>query len=551
MDCHPPKTRLKLTAELRQKVNTLRNQGLMRKDIASTLNITIGSVHGILGGAPPLSHEIRSSRVRKYTPEQEAEVIQLRQSGTAIKEVKSRTGLSKACIKKICHKAKILLTPEQLSINKFKPFSDETKEKAIELRKTGLSLPKISSQTGIPRNTLKGWFAKAQITIPIQKRWDNRDQAITPEAKIRGAEKRKGPLAGSAKIATLKYGQSSDRYTALAIKNGGKYLGPQGWVSITSKVQWKCKENHEFEMTPGTVINQDSWCPFCAKGASKGESQIFDLVKSICPDAILRDRDTLKPYEIDIFIPSKSLGIEYSGLHWHGELRHENKFNIRDKHVLANNKNIQLITILEDEWVNRKEATENFLTGVLGHRNRIGARNLTIRKGRFKSWVEKNHLQGHSNGIDYGLCNGDDLLAVATFARPNASRARKDKGEGTWELSRYCIGPIGVTGGLSRLMGEFHKDHPECKELLSYSDNRWSQGTLYEATGFTKIRLNRPSYWYFTHEVKRIHRFSLRKSVLIKRGGDPRKTEWQLAQEAGYDRIWDAGTILWSKTFSK
>ena len=244
------------------------------------------------------------------------------------------------------------------------------------------------------------------------------------------------------------------------------------------------------------------------------------------------------------------LGIEYHGLYWHGEICSKDKNNVLHKYLLSNKAEVRLVSIFEDEWLSRRKAVENFLRGLLGPRDRIGARKLAVIKGRFKAWVEENHLQGAANGIDYALCNGDDLLAVATFTKPNASRHRKPQ-EGVWELARYCVGEVGVTGGLSRLISAFREDHPELKELLSYSDNRWSQGKLYESSGFDKVRVNRPSYWYFKHTAipKRIHRFSLRKSVLVKQGGDSKKTEWQLAQEAGYDRIWDAGTCLWSKKF--
>jgi hypothetical protein len=483
---------------------------------------------------------------RKYTTEQEKEAVALRKRGISLKQIQEKTRLNKVCVKRICSKAGIKLSPEQILQNHYLPFTQETKNNAIRLRETGIAIPIISEQLKIPRNTLKGWFAKLSLTIPKEKRWENRDQAITPESYARSAEKRSGPKSSAAKKAAQNYNSIQERYVAIAIKNGGKYLGPQEWFPSNQKVRWSCQKDHEFEMSPSSIIGQDSWCPRCAKGASKGEAQVFDLVKSLCPDATQRERTILKPYEIDVLIPSKNIGIEYSGLHWHGELRNKDKFNVLRKHLFSNSKKIRLITIFEDEWINHQLAVENYLKGVLGTRGRIGARKLTIKKGKFKAWVEENHLQGAANGIDYALFDKDTLLAVATFAKPNASRARKGT-NGTWELSRYCVGQTGITGGLSRLIKAFKTDYPEAKELISYSDNRWSQGKIYESTGFTRVRQNRPSYWYFTHRPVRIHRFSLRKDILVKQGGDPSKTEWQLAQEKGYDRIWDAGTTLWSK----
>ena len=390
---------------------------------------------------------------------------------------------------------------------------------ALALRKKNIPLEEISVKLGIPRTTIKFWCFKNRIVIPKSDRmWSG-------------------------------FAIASDRYQFLAERMGGQYLGPFGEIGVTTKACWKCKEGHEFETVPQCIV-AGSWCPRCSNKISKAETEVFDFVKSLAPDAVSRDRTIIGPKELDIYIPSLKLGIEYHGLYWHGEIGSKDKTNTLTKYRLANKAGIRLIVIFEDEWLSHKSAVENYLRGILNSRNRIGARKLLLNKGKYNAWVEKNHIQGHSNGIDYALSNGEDLFAVATFARPNASRARENQ-EGVWELSRYCVGPTGVTGGLSRLIKSFHKDFPECKELVSYSDNRWSQGALYEATGFIKIRVNRPSYWYFKHTAipKRIHRFSLRKSVLVKQGGDPSKTEWQLAQEAGYDRIWDAGTILWSKAF--
>ena len=47
----------------------------------------------------------------------------------------------------------------------------------------------------------------------------------------------------------------------------------------------------------------------------------------------------------------------------------------------------------------------------------------------------------------------------------------------------------------------------------------------------------------------RIHRSKFMKHTLIEKDGDEKKTEWELMQERGYDRIWDCGTMVykWEK----
>ena len=72
--------------------------------------------------------------------------------------------------------------------------------------------------------------------------------------------------------------------------------------------------------------------------------------------------------------------------------------------------------------------------------------------------------------------------------------------------------------------------------------------TVYFKNNFTFISKTTPSYWYFKSStmVKRHHRFNFRKSKLISEGFDPNKTEWEIMQERGFDRIWDCGTMKFS-----
>jgi hypothetical protein len=573
------KSRIRFTPELRQKVDELRSSGLKRKDISSQLSIPLVSIHRILRGSKKLSHEARSHNAKhdSWPAGTTEKILGLRKNGFTKSEIVKELSSLGVTLDKVLsdiQRSTVRLTEEQRDTNRARKYEEEQKQKVLELRGQGLGFDKIEEQTGVSYGSARAFcesnrvlLTEEQLTLAYQKT----DPAIIKEALA--LRKGKASLEEiSAKLgvpwATVKtwclknrvvlskadrlwsgFAIASDRYQFLAERMGGQYLGPFGEVGITTKARWRCGEGHEFETVPQCIIG-GHWCPRCSRGISRAEAEVFDFVKNLASDAVPRDRSVIGPKELDIYIPSLKLGIEYHGLYWHGEICSKDKKNVLHKHLLANEAEVRLVVIFEDEWLIRRSGVENYLRGLLCSRERMGARKLTIKKGGFKAWVEENHLQGSANGVDYALCNGDDLLAVATFAKPNASRHRKPK-EGVWELVRYCVGKVGVTGGLSRLISAFREDRPELKELLSYSDNRWSQGKMYEAAGFDKVRVNRPSYWYFKHTAipKRIHRFSLRKSVLVKLGGDPNKTEWQLAQEAGYDRIWDAGTVLWSKKF--
>lgn len=293
----------------------------------------------------------------------------------------------------------------------------------------------------------------------------------------------------------------------------------------------------------------DKWRS-CGCVRSEPQTALAALLRSWGEEVVTDDATLLGGRQIDVLLPAQRLGIEYHGLRWHGEaLHHRHRTLTAEKAAAAAALGYRLIVIFEDEWVYRRGAVENRLRAVLGRNTtRAGARSCTVEAlapAEAGTFTEAHHLQGARGGQSWGLRWRGELVAVATFARTNASR----NSQGSWELMRFCVVPNhSVAGGLSRLIAAFRRTHPEATELVSYSDNRWSDGGLYRACGFTLEKPGRPSYWYFGKgsNQRRLHRYTLRKQVLLKRyGGDPSKTEWALAQEAGYDRVWDLGAARW------
>lgn len=85
------------------------------------------------------------------------------------------------------------------------------------------------------------------------------------------------------------------------------------------KLVWKCKNNHEWAARISHRIS-GSGCPQCA--GSQAERDLAELVKSLLPEnvKILRnDRKVIKPYELDILVPSLDLAFEFNGTYWHSD----------------------------------------------------------------------------------------------------------------------------------------------------------------------------------------------------------------------------------------
>ena len=250
------------------------------------------------------------------------------------------------------------------------------------------------------------------------------------------------------------------------------------------------------------------------------------------------------------------LAIEYCGLYWHAENMcgntAKNKHSLKLKECEA--KGVRLITIFEDEWILKPDQTKGYLRAILGKaENKCDARKCEIRElvsSVAKEFHNNNHIQGHSNGRHFGLFFKDDLVAISTFSKPSASRNNHRNNEDKYELGRYTVKVnYSVRGGLGKLLSYFIKNNPTIKNIVSYSDNRWSSGNIYKTLNFDLINTGAPSYFYFKNgELKKHHRYNFTKHRALELfGGDPEtETEWDIMCRSGYDRIWDCGSTKWN-----
>lgn len=324
------------------------------------------------------------------------------------------------------------------------------------------------------------------------------------------------------------------------------------YVNAHTKVCIICPEHGEFWQTPNNHLNGNG-CPLCknrkigdglrdtVEDFTKKSNEIHDItdcLKALSPQQ--RNR------EIDVYIPSLKLGIEYNGLHWHSERLGKDKNYHLDKLNKCNEQGIKLIQIFEDEWLNHREICESKLRQICGlNRNsKIFARKCKVveitDKNEVYEFLDKNHIQGRTGfTIALGAYYNNELVGVMTF--------KKEKND-YWDLNRFatdinyqCIG----IGG--KLFKYFTRNYPFI-EIKSFADRRWTidpTNNLYTKLGFKFDSFVPPSYWYYKDgEIIRHHKFGFRKQILHKRYGLPLDLkESEMAERLGYTRIWDCGLI--------
>ena len=95
-------------------------------------------------------------------------------------------------------------------------------------------------------------------------------------------------------------------------------------------------------------------CPTCARAQrrSRAEIEIYEHIRKIYPDAISSDRNALKHYELDIYVPSLAKAIEYDGTYWHSLPNSIARDRRKDARCVK--KGVQLLRITEAEYEGNK-----------------------------------------------------------------------------------------------------------------------------------------------------------------------------------------------------
>lgn len=320
-------------------------------------------------------------------------------------------------------------------------------------------------------------------------------------------------------------------------------LPPESFTEGSNKkVWWICDKGHEWEARICDRTLQNKGCKNCVNATSMKETELQSWLQKQIP-IISNSRSILRSKELDIFVPSKNIAIEFNGLYWHNE-KHKNKEYHYDKWKECKNKNIQLIQIWEDDYKNKTELVHRMLMHKLGlNEKRIYARKTFIQEISQKeatSFLNENHIQGSISGsIRVGLFDVEkQLVSVALF---------KNEKEKTLSLIRFATSQS-VVGGFTKILNYVEKKFKP-SSIITFSDNTVSDGGLYENNGFIAAKELKPDYMYVV-KGKRVHKFNYR---LKRFREDPALqfeeglSERQLAILNNIPRVWDAGKIKWVK----
>jgi very-short-patch-repair endonuclease len=116
------------------------------------------------------------------------------------------------------------------------------------------------------------------------------------------------------------------------------------------KVWWLCPKGHSYETTIKIRTIQKSGCTFCSRQSSVEELRILSELRWIFKE--VNNRHKIDGKEVDIFIPSLNIGVEFDGSYWHKDK--EEADLEKNKHLLS--RGIKLIRVRQHPL---KPLTEN------------------------------------------------------------------------------------------------------------------------------------------------------------------------------------------------
>lgn len=320
------------------------------------------------------------------------------------------------------------------------------------------------------------------------------------------------------------------------------------------KFKCDCGENHQFDITSVLLYNRlkikTKLCTICnpvnSYNISGLQLQIQDFIKSnYNGDMLFNNRDIIKPYELDIYLPDLKIAFEFNGLHWHNELHKDNNYHL-NKTEQCEKIGLKLIQIYEDDWLYKDNIVKSRILNLLNKSEKIYARKCEIKEINdnkiIREFLDNNHIQGFvGSSIKIGLFYNNELVSLMLFGSLRKSLGRNSSHR-SYELLRFCNKlNFSVIGSASKLFKYFlQKYNPELIE--TYADRSWSSGKLYENLGFDFVHKTSPNYYYIIDGIRK-HRFAFRKDILIKNGADKNKTEHQIMTEKGFYRIYDSGHL--------
>lgn len=202
------------------------------------------------------------------------------------------------------------------------------------------------------------------------------------------------------------------------------------------------------------------------------------------------------------------------------------------------------------EWIRRREQIKHRCQVLKDYKGiKIGARQCSIEeinKQELRAFCDYYHVQGGNNlsKISFGLKYQNNLLGIISLGSHH-------RGGDQLVLDRLCYKHnCHISGGSEKLLKraiEWSKLN-NYKEIITFSDRRYTSGDVYERLGFIKEKSYNCDYSYVLKTDPLIH-FTKQSQMKSSTKCPKDTTELEWANNRGLLRIWDCGKDRWILKF--
>ena len=413
------------------------------------------------------------------------------------------------------------------------------KTKTNNINKWGYDIP--SKSPNVKHKTLKNNRLRYNVDYP--------NQLQTVKDNIKNTNLRKYGVTSTLKLKKCKNNSLNASNTKTinklnkVLKDGYNLIKYEN--SLASIRHINCSSI--FDITNSNILNRMHYnvelCTICNpinNHISSKEKDLKIFINELNIKFNENDRTILDGKELDVYVPTHNLAIEFNGLYWHSELYKDKNYHL-DKTIKCQEKGIQLLHIFEDDWILKHDIIKSIIKNKLGKINNIiYARQTSIKEvpsNIAREFLDKNHIQGFARSkYKIGLYHRDELVSLMTFGY------RKTNAKKEFELIRFCNRlNTNVIGASSKLFKHFINNYKiEETYIISYADISLFDGKMYDMLGFKEIHLTKPNYFWIVDSIKE-HRWKYNKQKLVKEGHDPSLTEVEIMHNRGYYRLWSCG----------
>lgn len=253
--------------------------------------------------------------------------------------------------------------------------------------------------------------------------------------------------------------------------HGDKYDYSQAvYTNSKTPVEILCPDHGSFYQQPNNHLS-GSGCLTCSLQNTRPEKELYEFLSSLGVSFTVNDRTLIAPYELDFYLPDHKLAIEVNGVYWHSA-----KFKSKDYHWQKEKRCRDVGVNLLQFWdVEMGDLVLSMIAAKLGKLSRIGARKtkvVDLSPKEYKEFLSTNHLQGARNSKHKkGLVYKGELVSVMGISGNHIDRFASKQ--------RYT-----VVGGFTKLLAAFDELPGE---LISFSANRYSDGSVYSGNSFKLV----------------------------------------------------------------